>query len=657
MMPQVSVQSPKAYDLQNLSASQLGTRLAAGANAALRGNIATALQDSGNRFQIDPRETTAGLIEANLTFGFDVGDVRRYGAVMDGSTDDFAALEVACSVLSPSGAVRVYIPEGDMALASANFPLVLPGNITMKGAGLTRTRLIVTGSDADNLMEATNVSNIEITDLTLRGNNTATGFSDGGALKIAMTGAAAAACRSFKLRNVRLENFNAWYWVYFSNQSDFRMRDIKVIDCEWQSETGNSLDPTSLAIPADCLVFQGQDDDVNGLITDVDVRGNWADCEHVKTFGVTWHGTARVRFRDNSVLNSGQTGAADDKAGYAFLCYDNSAGGAPPNYIEWVGNYMADPRSAGIYCAGVNNVRAAGNNINGQTDTVDATLPKAAIVFNAATKAEAVNNFIDNCFGGIVLNGNSTSDRHYAYGNRIINVRENGYGIVGENLSLSGKMLRMEIVANSIETSAAGTRGIYLRFDSTHGCTHLVIRNNPCVQGVYACLEVTSATSPDIQYADISDNGIVGNGSSNGIYWVTCQDAQTRVTFARNKFTGSWASGGFCFDVRDSYNMTIRDLEFDDFGGATTGFAMRTAGARGTIAGVRFNGVAAARRLDVGGTEDLGYDAPTWTGAQGDFVQNLVPIDTVGTTWDYVIDGWRYTAANWRAVYAPYQDA
>ena len=88
MFPSPSVQSPRAYDLNNLGAAALGARLEAGANAALRANIRATLQDSGYRYRITPLETAAGFVDADLIFGFDPGDVRRY-ALETADADDF----------------------------------------------------------------------------------------------------------------------------------------------------------------------------------------------------------------------------------------------------------------------------------------------------------------------------------------------------------------------------------------------------------------------------------------------------------------------------------------------------------------------------------------------------------------------------------------
>ena len=97
--PSPSVQSPRAYDLANLTASQLATRLQSAASAAQRAKLRDAIQDAGYLHKIHPLETAAGLVDANLTFGFAPFDLARYGAVADGTTDDTTAITNLFTVL------------------------------------------------------------------------------------------------------------------------------------------------------------------------------------------------------------------------------------------------------------------------------------------------------------------------------------------------------------------------------------------------------------------------------------------------------------------------------------------------------------------------------------------------------------------------------
>lgn len=112
----VASQSPKAYDLANLSAAQLGARLAAGQNATLRTNLRTALQDSAYRYLIHPAETAAGLTNANLTFGYDLLNAARYGlATAASAATNTTALANAILVLAQLTGAELLIPAGVVA--------------------------------------------------------------------------------------------------------------------------------------------------------------------------------------------------------------------------------------------------------------------------------------------------------------------------------------------------------------------------------------------------------------------------------------------------------------------------------------------------------------------------------------------------------------
>lgn len=103
----------------NLTGAAIASRVAAAGSATVRANLRTALQDGGYAYKIHPLETAAGWVEANLTFGFLPWDLRRYGVVGDGVTDDTATLNTIFSRM----AGRYIMP--------ANFSPLITGTVTV----------------------------------------------------------------------------------------------------------------------------------------------------------------------------------------------------------------------------------------------------------------------------------------------------------------------------------------------------------------------------------------------------------------------------------------------------------------------------------------------------------------------------------------------
>lgn len=148
------VQSPRAYDLQNLTAAQLGTRLAAGANATLRENLRQAMQDESYRFRLNAAEVAFGLTAADVWFGYLPGQIERYKAQGDGVTDCTAAFLAAIAAVRGSetnisdglgGAVDA-APAGVVSFGEGTY-LIDPDTLlitdclglTIKGQGSRRT--------------------------------------------------------------------------------------------------------------------------------------------------------------------------------------------------------------------------------------------------------------------------------------------------------------------------------------------------------------------------------------------------------------------------------------------------------------------------------------------------------------------------------------
>lgn len=137
-----STQSPRAYDNLNLTAALLGARFASGANAAMRANLRTALQDVGYRFGVHPSETATGLVAADISFGFDIGDPRRYGVTLTSvAAVNNIAVPRAVAVLANIGGGTLTIFDRVIPLTVA---ITIPDGVDVAGYGW-KTGLQFTG--------------------------------------------------------------------------------------------------------------------------------------------------------------------------------------------------------------------------------------------------------------------------------------------------------------------------------------------------------------------------------------------------------------------------------------------------------------------------------------------------------------------------------
>jgi len=100
-------------------------------------------------------------------------DVRGYGAIGDGSTDDTAAIQAALDVVDTAGRGTVYLPTGTYKITEA---LTVPGEIKIYGDGWNRSRILTTHA-TDDIFSMTSVSRILITGFELYSNVTRTAGS------------------------------------------------------------------------------------------------------------------------------------------------------------------------------------------------------------------------------------------------------------------------------------------------------------------------------------------------------------------------------------------------------------------------------------------------------------------------------------------------
>lgn len=71
----------------------------------------TLTNDPNVSYDITAQEVTAGLTSDDIDEGYEPGDIRRYGAAVDGATDDSAAIQAAIDVAEVDGG-EVYVPFG-----------------------------------------------------------------------------------------------------------------------------------------------------------------------------------------------------------------------------------------------------------------------------------------------------------------------------------------------------------------------------------------------------------------------------------------------------------------------------------------------------------------------------------------------------------------
>jgi hypothetical protein len=127
-----------------------------------REGVRQRLEDGGYRFRISPTEAAATnpitgvpFVEADLTFGFEPGDVRRYGAAetYSGAVDDLPFLEAAIAALGPeggtfTGTARKYRCDGSLTITT----LVAPAFGTCNNGSADRGFVLYSETDAPILI-------------------------------------------------------------------------------------------------------------------------------------------------------------------------------------------------------------------------------------------------------------------------------------------------------------------------------------------------------------------------------------------------------------------------------------------------------------------------------------------------------------------------
>lgn len=130
-------------------------------------------------YPISDAETASGLVDADLTHQYFYGDIRRYGALVDGTTDDTTAVRNALAA-TPSSGGSVYFPAGTTKVTGA---------ITWPAAATTLRNIRLYGKNSQSV-PAGNISIIS--------------FSGAGTLFDMRSGTAATTTGQFSIEDITL---------------------------------------------------------------------------------------------------------------------------------------------------------------------------------------------------------------------------------------------------------------------------------------------------------------------------------------------------------------------------------------------------------------------------------------------------------------------
>jgi hypothetical protein len=608
-------------------------------------------------------ESAAGVSPTNVQYP--QGDVRRYGAVLDGVTDCTAAMVQACAV---GGSIEVL---GTMALASASlaalsgFGIRLNSGTTIRG--LKGQPTTVTGTTACQVFVSTDVHDVQFIDFFCKGNNVGTS-SLGYFWYSTHTSAATQTAGNFFFTRGGLSNFAGYYWVYFDNTAatTYAVSNITVQGGTYTSFAGNGIQgASSILITASVFGFSGSNS-ITGFYTMTDIRlwENRCVGTFIKNFCTFWSGTVRCKAHDNVLIGFGTDSSFSNDTGcYALTAYDFSHGsGLPPDEIEFYGNTVDGMRDCGIYSSGpnpattfTNRVSIFGNRFSGQTSTANTSTPKGAIAFASTYLAVAHSNDIYNCAIGIaVAQGSAANGVNWLSKNVCKEMPNSGIGMILSG-STGGQAPKIVVDGFKAQPSAGATNTAAINVNATAsvGIYDLDISDvdiGACYNGIIVqAPDSTVPTLGNVRLSNIKLRAVTGTT----IEFAGCTNASQRILIDNITFA-SMQPGAVGLYVGSAPGLTIRDILFQDLVSGAT-YCWYGGGAQGRLANVQFENVTAANRYD-SSSNRMGVDAPAWTGGANDYVQNLNPTVTgsggFGTSnQKHWTAGWTWDASN--AAWAP----
>lgn len=610
---------------------------AVSALAVLLAGFATNVQGAGN---VGVDDTLDYVAVASRSVGVKLSEtisLRRDLAPGNGVADDtpgFAALVAAVNA-STAKAVNVKIPGGDYRVSSATIaaaPLLFTrGNVKVEGRG--KPTITVTGAAVtDYIFGSVGRSDIAYRSIRFVGNNAANAYGNGVALRF--TNNSTADIANFRVKDCEFDNFKGDYWIYAECLGNKAIRKIYVNRNEFISRTTNARGPANIAINSSFVGIVGNAANATSFVQGVSVQDNEMDADYIKCGVQIFHFVKDFHVTRNDVRNAGALEVSNDCGAYALILYASGVNVGSRGRVTH--NIITAPRSCGVYLANswVGTV-IADNEVSGQTDTVVATLPKGGIVLNGGQRISVRGNTITTCAAAGIWWGPGTA------GDARIKINDNVIdGCLLQGILLQSAAVDARNVSVQNNTITECLDGIYLDLYTTATITNVLLSGNQ-IRSVVAASRGIVVVSTDASYklAELHIQGGTIKAVASGI---VAQNITTGQVHIGGGISIAGPYSGYGLSVNGSTKLVIDGVKFS---AQTTGFALRTALAQGTLRNISFSAdCLTACLVENSGGEDLGRSTPTWVPtASGAVVQNILPVEAGAAASKYVNREWIYT--------------
>ena len=313
-----------------------------------------------------------------------VYNIKDYGAKVDGTTDDHAAVTAAFVAANAAGGGRVYSPPGTVALGS---PIVPLSNVVLCGDEAASIWIRIGGGGFAIQGQTTSFNDFVVENIKFLGNNTTAGITTA----IEITG------------NLDPDSVGA------GTVTNFIMRNVIIQDC------------TELPV----RIF--------GVTGKIMVTG--CDFNHSKDAGFGWN--QEVIFMGNHSLNSKDNGFSLSRGNTKVICVGNTVD-SPTFWGIWLSGFNGEQGPSELVCDGnvVLNSPKSGISLIGYPT-------KGSISGNYVDQNH--NRPVDIDIDGIEIFGNSSSNQAYALtvsGNTIMNAARAGISLnQTTNIFVTGNLI------------------------------------------------------------------------------------------------------------------------------------------------------------------------------------------------------------------------